>query len=513
MKYAAFAIVSILSAICVLGVGCSRDDSADPEVAKPSSPDETTEDTVTAPEPSLLDPSQWSMVKWNSREIHESVAESEASLETDAKGLLAKTHKKFQRVQVLLQMELFDDFEVHLHGISPSSDELQAAGVSDPTRQSPLIGFRSANGHPMFRTHIKARWDRRDEFEATVRRCRGTLSIWIDGERTVHLPNNNISSGYVFLELGSPTHLHITDCEVLEGVEPDPAKDKTPVSAPSSSMAGLPPMMVPPMGFPGPMAPGAGFPFSAHAPPQPSRGEPLKSDGDWYVPKLGNTQLNSVIAQDVRFADDDRGLKISKTNASGTLWVVRKMSTEDDFEATAYVTLPSMQTVMASGDRQSMIGFGAYPVQADANGVSIPSPPPMPTTTRDVSVTFRRVKGRVEMEIDGVRTGSQAVRIDGPVILGFLMQGSIHFWIRDFRMSAKDTTKDDILPTRTWTESSGERTVTATFLRLDGETVHFRKNDGSEVAIPIGSLSEADQQTARELARRQTPAESAGSDR
>ena len=116
MKYAAFAIVSILSAICVLGVGCSRDDSADPEVAKPSSPDETTEDTVTAPEPSLLDPSQWSMVKWNSREIHESVAESEASLETDAKGLLAKTHKKFQRVQVLLQMELFDDFEVHLHG-------------------------------------------------------------------------------------------------------------------------------------------------------------------------------------------------------------------------------------------------------------------------------------------------------------------------------------------------------------------------------------------------------------
>lgn len=502
MKFAAFAIVSILLAMCAIGVGCSKDDPADLEVG-----------TATAPEPSLLDPSHWAMVKWNSRQIHESVAESEASLETDPQGLLAKTHKKYRRVQMLLQMELFDDFEVHLRGVSPSLMELQAAGVSVPTRQSPMIGFRSASGHPMFRTHIKARWDRRDEFEAMVRRSQGVLSIWIDGERTVHLPNNSISSGYVFVELGSPTHLHITDCEVLEGVEPDPAKDKTPSSTPSSSMAGPTPMMVPPMGFPGPMAPGAGFPFSPQAPPPPSRGEPLKSNGDWYVPKLGNTQLDSVIAQDVRFADDDRGVKISKTNASGTLWVVRKVSTQDDFEATAHVTLPSMQTVMSTGDRRSMIGFGAYPVQVDANGVSIPSPPPVLTTTRDVSVTFRRVKGAVEMEIDGVRTGSPAVRIDGPVILGFLMQGSIHFWLRDFRMSAKDTTTDDISPTRTWTANSGQRTVVATFLRLDGDTIRFRIEEGSEVNVPISSLSEEDQQVARELAQRKISAEPAGSDR
>jgi len=366
----------------------------------------------------------------------------------------------------------------------------------------------------MFRTHINARWDRRDEFEATVRRCQGALSIWIDGKRTVHLPNNSISSGYVFLELGSPTHLHITRCEVLEGVEPDPVKDKTPaVSAPPSPMTGRPPMMAPPMGFPGPMSPGVGFPFASQAPPQPSRGEPLKSNGDWYVPKLGNTHLDSVIAQDARFADEDRGLKISKTNASGTLWVVRKVATQDDFEATAYLTLPSMQTVMSSGDPRSMIGFGVYPVQADANGISIPSPPPMPTTTRDVSITFRRTKGRVEMEIDGIRTGSQAVRIDGPVILGFLMQGSIHFWIRDFRRSAKDLATDDMSPRRTWTESSGQRTVVATFLRLDGETVRFRKEDGSEIAVPISSLSETDQHVARELARRQTSAGPGSSDR
>jgi hypothetical protein len=261
------------------------------------------------------------------------------------------------------------------------------------------------------------------------------------------------------------------------------------------------------------MSPGFVAPFPTQAPPQPSRGEPLKSNGDWYVPKLGNTQLDSVIAQDVRFADDERGLKISKTNASGTLWIVRKVSTQDDFEVTAYVTLPSMQTVVSSGDRQSMIGFGAYPVQADAKGVSIPSPPPMPTTTRDVSVTFRRAKGRVEMEIDGIRTGIQAARIDGPVILGFLMQGSIHFWIRDFRMSAKDTTTDDMSPTRTWTDSSGERTVVATFLSLDGETIRFRKEDGTEIAVPLSSLSEADQQVARELARRQASAEPEGSER
>ncbi len=508
MKITAFTIVPVLLTTCALGVGCSRDDTADPEVAKPA------EDAATAPEPSLLDPSQWAVVKGNSRQIHESVAENEASLEKAPQGLLAKTHNKFQRIQLLLQVELFDDFEVHLRGISPSSEELQSAGVSDPTRQSPLIGFRAPNGHPMFRTHINARWDRRDEFEATVRRCKGALSIWIDDKRMVHLPKNNISSGYVFLELGSPTHLHITDCEVLEGIEPDPAKDKTPAaSAPSSSIAGPPPMMAPPMGFPGPMAPGTGFSFPTQAPPQPSRGEPLKSNGDWYVPKLGNTQLDSVIAQDVRFADDDRGLKVTKTNASGRLWLVRKVSTQDDFEATAYVTLPSMQTVMSSGDRQSMIGFGAFPVQADANGVSIPSPPPTLTTTRDVSVTFRRVKGRVETEIDGIRTGSQAVRIDGPVILGFLMQGSIHFWIRDFRMSAKDTPKDDISPSRTWSDSSGERTVVATFLSLDGETIRFRKEDGTEITVPLSSLSEADQQVARELARRQTAAESANSDR
>lgn len=512
MKHTAFAIASILL-MCAFVIGCSRDDSADVKAAKPSTPDEPTEDAAAISELSLLDPSRWSLVKWNSRNIDESVAETEASLETDSQGILAKTNKKFQRVQVLLQMELFDDFEVHLRGVSPSSEELQAAGVSNPTRQSPLIGFRSANGHPMFRTHIKARWDRRDEFEATVRRCQGVLSIWVDGDRTVHLPNFNISSGYVFLELGSPTHLHITDCEVLEGVEPDPVKDKTPAaSAPSSSMAGPPPTMMPPMGFPGPMSPGAGAPFPIQAPPQPSRGEPLKSNGDWYVPKLGNTRMDSVIAQDVRFADEDRGWKISKTNASGTLWLVRKLSTEDDFEATAYVTLPSMQTVMASGDPRSMIGFGVYPTQADANGISIPSPPPMPTTTRDVSVTFRRVKGRVEMQVDGIRTGSQAVRIDGPVILGFLMQGSIHFWIRDFRMSTKDKT-DEVSPTRTWTEASGERTVVATFLRLDGETVHVRREDGREIAVPISALSEADQKVARELAQRQDSTDVGSQDR
>lgn len=151
MKHTAFAIVPILFVMCALGVGCSRDDSADPGVAKPA------EDTVTASEPSLLDPSQWAVVKGNSRQIHESVAETEASLETDPQGLLAKTHKKFQRIQLLLQVELFDDFEVRLRGVSPSTEELQAAGVSAPTRQSPLIGFRAPNGHPMFRTHINAR--------------------------------------------------------------------------------------------------------------------------------------------------------------------------------------------------------------------------------------------------------------------------------------------------------------------------------------------------------------------
>jgi hypothetical protein len=80
-------------------------------------------------------------------------------------------------------------------------------------------------------------------------------------------------------------------------------------------------------------------------------------------------------------------------------------------------------------------------------------------------------------------------------------------------MSAKDTTTDDTSPTRTWTDSSGERTVVATFLSLDGESIRFRKEDGTEITVPLGSLSEADQQVARELARPQASAGSAGSDR
>jgi hypothetical protein len=118
MSHAALTIVPILLAACVFGVGCSKDDSADPDLSKPATEDESREDSVTAPEPSLLDPNHWAVVKGNSRHIHESVAESEASLEKDPQGLLAKTHKKFQRIQVLLQMELFDHFEVHLRGIS-----------------------------------------------------------------------------------------------------------------------------------------------------------------------------------------------------------------------------------------------------------------------------------------------------------------------------------------------------------------------------------------------------------
>lgn len=56
---------------------------------------------------------------------------------------------------------------------------------------------------------------------------------------------------------------------------------------------------------------------------------------------------------------------------------------------------------------------------------------------------------------------------------------------------------------RTWVDASGRYSVEATFVRLDSGKVTLRKDDGSELRIPIEKLSDKDQALARSWSRRQ----------
>jgi hypothetical protein len=108
------------------------------------------------------------------------------------------------------------------------------------------------------------------------------------------------------------------------------------------------------------------------------------------------------------------------------------------------------------------------------------------------------------------------------VNLGFYTQGELHFWLRDVAsdpptivasdgkslkeelMSETETEINAAVPrTRIWTESNGQRQIKATFLRLVDGQVHFRREDGREVEVPLSSLSITDQQVVRQLARQQ----------
>ena len=53
---------------------------------------------------------------------------------------------------------------------------------------------------------------------------------------------------------------------------------------------------------------------------------------------------------------------------------------------------------------------------------------------------------------------------------------------------------------RTWTDVSGKHRIEATLLKVDGPTVHLRRADGRELAMPLAKLSTADQTYARQHA-------------
>ena len=52
---------------------------------------------------------------------------------------------------------------------------------------------------------------------------------------------------------------------------------------------------------------------------------------------------------------------------------------------------------------------------------------------------------------------------------------------------------------RTWTDSTGKYKIEAEFVKLDGQNVHLRREDGRIVQIPINRLSQGDQDHVREL--------------
>ena len=45
---------------------------------------------------------------------------------------------------------------------------------------------------------------------------------------------------------------------------------------------------------------------------------------------------------------------------------------------------------------------------------------------------------------------------------------------------------------REWTDASGKNKVEAEFVKLEGDTVHLRKENGDIVPIPLAKLSQAD---------------------
>jgi hypothetical protein len=83
--------------------------------------------------------------------------------------------------------------------------------------------------------------------------------------------------------------------------------------------------------------------------------------------------------------------------ASGSFWIVQPVSAERDFTVTLRVRLPPRNTLLARGGGQAMLAFGVFP-QGPGDGLTIPSPPPLPTASRvrleGQRIRLRRVDGR-----------------------------------------------------------------------------------------------------------------------
>ena len=63
---------------------------------------------------------------------------------------------------------------------------------------------------------------------------------------------------------------------------------------------------------------------------------------------------------------------------------------------------------------------------------------------------------------------------------------------------------------RTWKDDSGLYAIEATFVKLVGETVHLRKDDGTELDVPLARLCTADQNLVKQLDTQEVVAEGLG---
>ena len=103
------------------------------------------------------------------------------------------------------------------------------------------------------------------------------------------------------------------------------------------------------------------------------------------------------------------------------------------------------------------------------------------------------------------------------MLVGFYARGGIQFRILGAKLSPREPPKALESPLadakllsarRVWTERNGMRQVDATFIRLEGDQVHFLRQDGRRVVIPLDALSATDQQVVKRLAEQSGAKES-----
>ncbi|MDA7528113.1 SHD1 domain-containing protein, partial [bacterium] len=54
---------------------------------------------------------------------------------------------------------------------------------------------------------------------------------------------------------------------------------------------------------------------------------------------------------------------------------------------------------------------------------------------------------------------------------------------------------------RTWSDTTGQFKIEATFIELKGDSITLKRKDGKVISLPIAKLSEPDQKHIKEMAQ------------
>lgn len=519
-----------MSLACVLTLlplaSCSRTDPSSEtdkggkqQVASVPSDDEPEASPNTNP----LDPSRWILTGWAANSLDDALPASEAKLKLTPDGLQVTTYDGNGPIHVIFRDSLGDEFEIRTQIIQPSVEELRNDNFINPSRHPCLIGFRGTGGGAMVRTHLQRKHGEGETFDVVVRASQEYIYFTINGQKSHEMRRAQSGTGHFFIETPHGNQLLLTRLEVNEDLEPDPVVTAAIAArAQQPQQAGVPsgfPMM-PPTG-PGFVPPGFGGqpngfvqpngfnPSNSFDPvagvmgevPAPSRLEPLIVTGSWTIPSLGNQNLDTTIAQDVRLESSDRGVTVSKTTASGGFWLQHKVDRDGDFTATYQVSLPSMQEMQGVGGPMTLLALGVHAASDGQRILTTAAPPPLPTATREFQVAVQRAAGRVTVSVNNTPT-SGALSTNGSILLGLYLRGGIRFSINNLVVTPplSSPLANDIPKTRVWTDITGKRQTNATFLKIEGEVVHFRRSDGETVQIPLAGLCDDDQKIARQFA-------------